>query len=337
MTDRIYIWGDAIPWNTGESKLKKMDIHPEYGKLESFVLHPGIFSRKKDFVGDMSGNDTHVFNTEIRTGVAGDRFDDRPYLVPHIVKGSDRCIISVPGGGYLNKAMDNEGTDIAAFLNKAGISCFVLWYRSYPYMAPVPWRDLQRAVRTVRAHSADYGINPRKIGVIGFSAGGHCCGLAVNALKNSLPDCPGYTPDATDRQDASVALCGLIYPAVDVETKQIFMEAFLPKELLADSARRAALAKKYTATNFITSSSPPQFVCYALNDPLIPIAGMRKYYKTLIARGVRGCRLLELKKGGHGFGGCCGRSFFEKRMQRGAECWKKEFTDWANGIFEAAE
>ena len=337
MADRLFIWGDGIPWNTGKSKLEKLDIHAEYGRLEAFVRHPGIFSRKKDFVEDMSGNDTNVYRTEIEPGVASERFDDRPYLIPYIVPGSDRCVISVPGGGYLNKAMDSEGAQIAGFLNAAGISCFVLWYRSYPYMAPVPWTDLQRAVRWVRAHGNDYGVDPRKIGVIGFSAGGHCCGMAVNALRNSTPEYEGYTPDEIDLTDASVALCGMIYPAADVETKPIFLEAFLPKDTLRDRDRRAELAKQYTAANYISADSPPQFVCYALNDPLLPIPGMRKYYDTLEARGVRGCKLLELKKGGHGFGACGGKRLCEKLMQRGAARWKNEFAAWANDIFDAFE
>ena len=336
MSEKLYIWGESIPWNTGSSKLEQMDVHSEYGRLGAFVRHPGIYSRGKDFAEDMSGNDTEVYRSEILTGMASENFDDKPYLIPYLAAGSDRCILSVPGGGYLNKSMDNEGTNIAEFLNAAGTSCFVLWYRSYPYRAPVPWSDLQRAVRYVRAHSGEYGIDPRKIGVMGFSAGGHCCGMAVNALKNSIPRCEGYTPDAIDAVDASVALAGLLYPAVDVETKPIFLEAFLPKSQLRDEARRKALAKEYTATNYLSADSPPQFVCYAKNDPLIPLKGMRRYYDTLTACGVRGCRLLELPSGSHGFGACKGKSAFEKLLNHGAAAWKDEFTAWANGIFDAA-
>lgn len=334
MAEKISIWGDSIPWNTGESKLEKLDFHPEYGSMEAFIRHPGIYSRKKAFVEDMSGNDTIVYNTEILTGNASDKFDDRPYLIPYIVPGSDRCILSVPGGGYLNKSMENEGTQIAGFLNAAGISCFVLWYRSYPYMAPVPWVDLQRAIRWVRAHSGAYGIHPRKIGVIGFSAGGHCCGMAVNVLRNTIPDYPGYTPDEIDGQNASVALCGMVYPAADVESKPIFLEAFLPKDMLRDENRRNTLAREYTSTNYITSDGPPQFVCYARNDPLVPVSGMRRYYETLEQKGVKGCRLLELKTGSHGFGACTAGNLFVKLAQRGAGCWKDTFSTWANDILQ---
>ncbi len=334
MEEKIKIWGENIPYNTGKSKLEVMDIHPEYSQLEILIKHPGIFKRKVEFNEDMSGNDTLVYNTEIKTGIAKETFEDVPFLIPHLVAGSDRCIITVPGGGYLNKSMDNEGTGIAKFLNEAGISCFVLWYRSYPYLYPVPTLDLQRAVRHIRFHAADYGIDPRKIGMVGFSAGGNCCGNLLNLLRNAPVSYPGYEEDEIDKTDASVALAGLVYPAIDLETYKVFMESFIDREQLRDETQRNKLARQFTLKYHVESGDPPQFICHARNDFLVPFQGSVDYYEALVAKGVP-AKFLGLMKGNHGFGACESKSWLVRSAQRHASRWKDEFSNWANEIFDS--
>lgn len=330
----VPIWGKDVPYNTGRSKLDDMEVHPEYSMLDMYLKHPGIFSRSKDgIVKDMTGNDTLVFKTEIDPGYASENYDDIPYIVPYIVEGSDRCIISVPGGGYLNKSMDNEGEHIAEFLNEAGISCFVLWYRSYPYRAPTPWLDLQRAIRYVRAHSDEYGIDPRKIGIVGFSAGGNCCGMVANVLRNKPVEVEDYIPDDIDAVSADIALAGMIYAATNIKLSPAFLNAMLPKEMLKDKKTIAKLAEEYDSANYVDSNCAPQFVCYAKNDLTVPVPGMAGYYDTLVKNGVK-CERLVLRSGGHGFGGCKQGT---KRRNRIAGVWKKAFSDWANGIFDSIE
>lgn len=333
MEERIKIWGDSIPYNTGRSKLEVMDIHPEYRQLEILLKHPGIFNKKVEFTEDMSGNDTMVYNTEIKTGIARETFDDEPYLIPYIVPGSDRCILSVPGGGYLNKSMDNEGMGIARFLNKAGISCFVLWYRSYPYLYPVPTLDLQRAVRYVRYHANDYGIDSRKIGMVGFSAGGNCCGNLLNLLRNAPVDYPGYSEDEIDRMDATVALAGLVYPAIDLENYKVFMGAYIDRNELRDATKREKLAREFTIKYHIEPDDPPQFICHARNDFLVPFQGSVDYFNALVAKGVP-AKFLDLKKGNHGFGACENKSWWARSGQGYASRWRDEFSNWANNIFD---
>lgn len=330
----IPIWGENIPYNTGLSKMDELDIHPEYSIIDIIFKHPGIFTRTKTgLVDDMSGNDTMTYKTEIAPGHASENYDDVPYIIPYIVEGSDKCVISVPGGGYLNKSMDNEGEHIAEFLNEAGISCFVLWYRSYPYRAPVPWLDLQRAVRYVRAHSAEYGIDPKKIGIMGFSAGGNCCGMLANVMRNKPVEVEGYTPDEIDAVSADVALVGMIYAATEHRSMPAFLNSILPKEMLRDEASIAKLAEEYDSGNYVDASCPPQFVCYAKNDNLVPVPGMSRYYDTLVEKGVK-CERLILKEGGHGFGGCKQQGLGSKRRNRIAGVWKKAFCDWAKEIFD---
>ena len=130
----IPIWGDVIPGNTGESKHDRMHW-----------------------------DDTLVYREEIKDGYAKETYADVPFLVPYLVPGSKKCVISCPGGAYLSKSIDNEGEQIAEFLNAAGISCFVLWYRAYPYKAPYMFLDLQRAIRFLRFHAEEYGFDPDQI------------------------------------------------------------------------------------------------------------------------------------------------------------------------------
>ncbi|UZM98090.1 alpha/beta hydrolase [Lysinibacillus sp. MHQ-1] len=113
-------------------------------------------------------------------------YEDEPYLIPYAVANSDSAVIVIPGGGYSFKEMDGgttEGKEVAEALNKAGINAFVLHYRSNPYEWPIPQLDVQRAVRYLRYHANDYGIHPKQIGLIGFSAGGFQTGSFINLIQ----------------------------------------------------------------------------------------------------------------------------------------------------------
>jgi acetyl esterase/lipase len=117
----------------------------------------------------------------------------------------------VVSGGYAYKSITEEGTGIAKASNEDGIFTFVLWYRLNLYKAPVPWLVLQRAIRYVKYHAKEYGINPKKVGVTDFSAGAHRSAAMLNILRNSPVDYSRYIEDEIDKVDCSVALAGLIY------------------------------------------------------------------------------------------------------------------------------
>ena len=103
----------------------------------------------------------------------------------------------MPGGGYVHLAMSYEGTDIAKWLNTMGISAFVLKYRLGPkYHHPAELDDAQRAIRYVRAHAAEFGIDPHHIGIWGFSAGGHLASTAGTHFDNGTPN----SADPIDRK-----------------------------------------------------------------------------------------------------------------------------------------
>ena len=113
-----------------------------------------------------------------------------PGLTPCLCDGAKGCMIVLPGGGYTMRA-DHEGLPVAKMLCRGGISAFVLSYRVAPYHDPIPLLDARRAVRTVRAHASQLGIDPHKIGILGFSAGGHLAGSAAPTPQCSvIPSSP---------------------------------------------------------------------------------------------------------------------------------------------------
>jgi acetyl esterase/lipase len=326
---KLPIWGRDIPGNNPRSKLADMDVHPEWSDETVFRDHPGVFDSTAAYVDDLSGNETLVYRAEIEPGKAKSTYEDEPYLVPYLSPGSDRSVIVCPGGAYLLKSMDNEGEDVAAFLNDAGFNCFVLWYRSYPYRAPAMFLDCQRSIRYLRSRSADFGLDPEKIGLLGFSAGGNLAATTVHLFGDRPVEFPGYVPDAVDGLSARIRALGLVYPAVSFERAQVFLECIVPKAEVADPARRAELSELYTLKNRVAESDPPAFLCAAADDTLIPADLLAEYGAALAGRGVA-VELHLLAEGGHGFGGCHPSRHPEAdpAVLASAGRWRGLFTAW---------
>lgn len=334
MTEKLYIWGEHIPGNTNRSKTDVMDIHEEYTMQDLFETYPGIWDKTTDTIADMSGNDTMVYRQEIERGPAKMTYEDHPFLVPYLVEGSDKAVLICPGGAYLTKSMVNEGEHIAQMLNAAGVSAFVLWYRSYPYRAPIMFMDAQRAVRYIRYHAADYGIDPEKIGILGFSAGGNLAGVTAFVSRNQVYQLDdNYQPDAIDRVDASVSAVGLVYPAIHLQGDKI-VAALAGLEVYNDPRQRDAFADSYDMRTHLQEGDAPLFLCAAIDDEVVPAVYATELAQLAHDKGIS-TELHLFAKGGHGFGGC-----IEKQMPQFAqdrtlvEQWKPLFTTWLNFIWK---
>src|ERR1041384_2005637 len=121
------------------------------------------------------------------------------------------AVVVCPGGGYGALALDHEGVQIADWLNENGITAVVLKYRLGPtYNHPIPLADAQRALRTVRAKAGDWKVDPKRVGVLGFSAGGHLASATITPLDSGL-DSP---VDAIDRKSARPDFAVLMYPVI---------------------------------------------------------------------------------------------------------------------------
>ncbi len=187
-------------------------------------------------------------------------------------------VLVLPGGGYWIEAIEHEGREIAERLNRSGIHAALLKYRlpnrdaDKPlYRAPL--QDVQRAVRLVRAHAAEWGIDPARVGAMGFSAGGHLAALASN-LKTAIY----AAADDADRLDARPAFTVLIYPAyLAVEGKA---------DLQADLE--------------VEAGAPPAFLVQTMDDP-IHVENALAYTLACRHAGVS-AELHVFPKGGHGYG-----------------------------------
>lgn len=325
------IWGDVIPGNTGIPKKELMPVNESLTMEDIFHKYPGVWDKSCDELGDMSGNATLVWRQEVLDGYAEETMSDVPFLVPYIVPGSDKCVIACPGGAYLSKSMQSEGEDIAAFLNAAGISCFVLWYRTYPYHAPLMYLDCQRAVRYVRHHAKEYGIDPHKLATVGFSAGGNLCGVSALCFGNGPVEFAGYTPDAVDGEDGMPDAVAMCYPAVSLEDDKA-LACIAGEDVYRDKPRRLEFAAKYDMRTHVTPEMPPMFLCNCMDDDVLPPMRLAGLAGKCREQGVD-CELHMFPKGGHGFGGCIERpNPFMKPDYSAVVQWKELFVQWLGRV-----
>lgn len=331
--EMIPIWGDKIPGNTGESKCDRMNWDDTLTFEDMFVKYPGIWDKTTDKLGDMRGNDTMVYREEIKDGHAKETYDDVPFLVPYLVPGSRKCVISCPGGAYLTKGIDNEGEQIAEFLNAAGISCFVLWYRSYPYKAPYMFLDLQRAVRFLRFHATEYGFDPDKIATVGFSAGGNLAGVQAVCFRDELAEIEDYEPDAVDRVDGRPNAVGLVYPAVTVANDKIQV-VMADVETYNDPVARKQFSERYEMKTHVREGDAPMFLCNAVDDDVIEAFHMVDFARACREHKVP-VELHVFPYGGHGFGGCKPQPIppvpgLSAPDLTAVTQWKELFVSWLN-------
>ncbi len=229
-------------------------------------------------------------------GALGQKVKDIPTLTPYMPeseKGVRAAVIVCPGGGYRGLA-DYEGKPVAEWLNTLGIAGFVLKYRLGPdYHHPVPLQDAARAIRTVRANAKEWGIRPDKIGILGFSAGGHLASTAGTHFGAGNPQSPDPIERVSSRPDAMI----LIYPVISMgpEGHGGSREALLgpnpPHELIA------LLSNELQATK----ETPPAFLVHGTNDKAVSCENSLMFADALRKAGVEN-ELHLFERGPHGFG-----------------------------------
>jgi len=205
------------------------------------------------------------------------------------------CVIICPGGGYKREAYDHEGIKAAQWLNKIGISAFVLKYR-LPDTALVtnaqwiPLMDAQQAINLIRTRSSEFNIDPTKVGIMGFSAGGHLAGLASNLF--TLPQIKA-SPEMV-RPDFSI----LIYAVTTMV--ESYGHAGSRTELLGSSPSED-LMKQFSLELRAHSNTPPTLIIQAADDKTVNIKNCYAYSEALQKLDVP-VTTIVLPKGGHGFG-----------------------------------
>jgi acetyl esterase/lipase len=210
-------------------------------------------------------------------------------------KNPQSCVVICPGGGYRILASSHEGYDIAAKFNEVGISALVLYYRLPADSAQVekkyaPLQDAQAAIALVRNNAVKWNIDPAKVGIMGFSAGGH---LAATASTHFNKDYTGIHAGANLRPDFSI----LLYPVISMRS---FGHGGSKQSLLGQNPTEEELAL-FSNEEQVNAQTPKAFLVHAADDAAVPLKNSLLYAERLTANKVP-VDLHVYAKGGHGFG-----------------------------------
>ena len=211
-------------------------------------------------------------------GALGDTDADRPTLTIFRAAARQNPVTSVivaPGGGYLNLSMDKEGRQVASWFNAMGVTAFVLKYRLGPrYHHPIELGDVQRAIRLLRSRATQFGVAPDRIGMMGFSAGGH---LAATA-GTRFDDGNASAPDEVDRVSSRPDFLILAYPVISFDPA--IAHAGSVRSLLGDNPA-PALLQELSADLHVTAKTPPTFLFSTNADTAVPAENTIRFYLAL--------------------------------------------------------
>jgi acetyl esterase/lipase len=229
-------------------------------------------------------------------GAQGDADIDKPSLTIYPADQKVQTgVVVFPGGGYAHLAMDHEGQQIAAWLNGRGIPAFVLKYRlGMKYHHPIELGDAQRAIRYVRAHASEYGISPNRIGIWGFSAGGHLASTAETHFDNGKPD----SADVIERQSSRPDFAILSYPVITM--KEPYVHHGSKTNLLGENPS-SDLVDILSNEAQVTKDTPPTFLFHTSDDPVVPVQNSIEFYTALRKAGVP-AEMHIYEHGKHGVG-----------------------------------
>ncbi|HOC55604.1 MAG TPA: alpha/beta hydrolase [Verrucomicrobiota bacterium] len=230
-------------------------------------------------------------------GALGKEDKDIPTLTPYLPepdKATGAAIVICPGGGYGGLAA-HEGKDYARFMNEHGIAGFVLKYRlgSGGYRHPVMLQDAARAVRTVRARAAQWKLDPKRIGIMGSSAGGHLASTLVTHFDAGKPDAADPIERASSRPDAGI----LCYPVI---TMGKFTHQGSKRNLLGNDPA-PELVRELSNELQVTRDTPPCFIWHTCEDAGVPVENSLQFADGLRQAGVP-FDLHIYQKGPHGLG-----------------------------------
>ncbi len=240
--------------------------------------------------------------------------------LPDSIRATGTAMIICPGGGYGGRVVEGEGHGIARWLNAHGIAGVVLEYRLPAGNYHRPLLDVQRALRTVRARAAEWNLDPQRIGIVGFSAGGHLASTAGTHFDAGNPQ----SSDTVERQSSRPDFMVLVYPVISMGEKT---HGGSRKNLLGPTPS-AALMDLFSNEKQVTSKTPPAFLTHARTDAVVPVAHSQMFYEALKAKGVP-TELQEFPKGNHGYNGYKGEEW---------DAWQKRSLEWLRerGFLKAA-
>lgn len=206
------------------------------------------------------------------------------------------AVVVCPGGGYGGLATGHEGVDIGNFWNDHGVAAFVVEYRhaGRGYKHPAPLQDAQRAIRTVRARAEEYNLDPNRIGIMGFSAGGHLASSAGTHFDKGNPDAKDPIERVSSRPDFMI----LCYPVIAFDKP--YTHKGSQRNLLGEDPP-AELIEEMSSERQVTAETPPTFLFHTTEDTGVPPQNSVVFYMALKEKGVP-AEMHVFQKGRHGIG-----------------------------------
>ena len=216
--------------------------------------------------------------------------------LPAADQATGAAMVVCPGGGYGHLAVDHEGRQVAEWLNSIGVAAFVLKYRhsAAGYRHPVPLGDAQRAIRTVRSRAKEWKVDPQRIGILGFSAGGHLASTAGTHFDSGKND----ATDPIDRVSSRPDLMVLVYPVITFDDK--YTHRGSRKNLLGENPDEKLLKNLSNETQ-VTPETPPTFLMHTGADTAVPPENSVLFYMALRAAKVP-AEMHIYEQGPHGVG-----------------------------------
>lgn len=268
---------------------------------------------------------------------AGTECKSKVKLTPYLVPGKDNlAIIVCPGGSYFWHDMETEGIGVARWLNSAGISAFVLEYRAggiagfithyrlvsrgnrYPDML----QDVQRSIQLVRENAEKFGIDPDKLGVMGFSAGGHLTAMSGLFFDSNVLSMVGVKPNVSLKPNFIVP----IYPVISLVDKSTHKRS--RRGLLGEGKSISREMKdSLSLEKHVRADMPPTYLMNCVDDPIVDYHNSELFDSAMTAMNVPH-RYVQYKTGGHGFGATPEKTTDE------AIAWRDDFLKWLRGILE---
>jgi acetyl esterase/lipase len=217
-------------------------------------------------------------------------------FLPEKSTANGTAIIICPGGGYSYLVINDEGANVAREFAAHGIAAFVLKYRLPSDITMInreigPLQDAQQAIKIVRERAKDWNIDATKVGIMGFSAGGHVASTAATHYQKAVVDNP---QNVNLRPDFAL----LIYPVVTFQDSILHKGS--KKALIGENAS-AEKVREYSNELQVTTDTPPAFLVACTDDKVVPVANSINYYTALQKHGVK-CEMHIYQSGGHGFG-----------------------------------
>ena len=229
-----------------------------------------------------SGPKPELLWPDAAPGAMGNEDIDKPTLTPYLVpagRGTGTAVVVCPGGGYQHLAMDHEGDQVARWLNSLGVAAFVLRYRLGPkYHHPVELGDAQRAIRTVRARAEEFRVMPDRVGIMGFSAGGHLASTAGTHFDEGN----AASADRIERLGSRPDFLILGYPVISFGT---YAHKGSLKALLGDNPD-PKLVENLSNELQVTAQTPPTFLFHTTEDKTVPVENSLLFYMALRKAGV---------------------------------------------------